>query len=500
MNTHNMKVGGFTRVLSLLLASLLLMSTAACSSGENADSPTTSASETTQGSVETEETNILDTLDFNGADFRIHMSATDISSDDYMHGFEEQSGDVVFDTVYERNLTVQEELGVNFVYTDTNIDFQKVAETVRTMVFAGLDEYELIVNDQRGLSTASIEHLLINAYDCEYFDFEKDCWWNEYMDNLSMTNENLYLLVGDYFLDVLRKSHVLYYNRDLYETLKGDPDALYQTVVDGDWTYDEFSKHITSAYMDLDGDDTYSPDDQYGMIIGGIGGSIFPFSYGTDIRFISRNEDGIPYLDMDTDRMTTLYEKIYSVFYNVGTRTKYQENGTDLHNKFISGSSLFISGAFIGDFDVFREMENDIGLVPYPKLDESSEDYRTVIHDTAEIGAIPSTCQNTDLASAVIQALCEETHEVLLPAYYETALKIKYVRDDYSAQMIDFVHDNITDLFALVYGGAWANDIFTWTFLEPLQGGKDSCVSSYTKREEAAIAGMEDMAAQYLGN
>ena len=142
-------------------------------------------------------------------------------------------------------------------------------------------------------------------------------------------------------------------------------------------------------------------------------------------------------------------------------------------------------------------MEDDIGLLPYPLLDETQDAYHTVVHDTAEVGAIPLTAANYDMSSAVVQALNEATAESVTPTYYETALKIKYVRDNYSAQMIDIIHDGISGLFTLIYGGAWANDIFTWAFLDPLQGKKDSIAAAYEKRVSQAIAGLEKLRETY---
>lgn len=490
------------KITSLLLVLVMLLpAIVSCSEkpkGESNNSGNSDSSDTS--TPETSEPNILDGLNFDGKEFRIQMSATDISSDDYMHGSDELTGDVVNDAVYSRNMAVEERLGVKLTYSDSNYNWNEVTTQIRNLVYAGTDDFELIVNDQLGMSTASIEKLLVNAYDCAYFDFEQPYWWNSYMKDLSVTNKSMYLLVGDYFIDVLRKSHVIYYNRNLYTDLFGDPDELYKTVIDGKWTYDVFLKYIDESYSDLNGNGKPDADDRYGMVIGGVGGSIFPFIYSSDTKFISRDADGIPSLSMDNERMVQLYEKVYRTYYSEGTRTNYTENGTDLHTKFASGTALFINTASIGDFDVFRDMADDIGLVPYPKLDENQKEYITVIHDTAEVGAIPTTCQNIDFASAVIQALCEETYKTVIPAYYETALKIKYVRDDYTAQMIDLVHDGIIGLFTLVYGADWANNIFTWTFLEPLQAKNESCISSYASREAAAIKGLENLITTYMAN
>ena len=490
------------RALSALLAILMLSASfAACG-----DSPAAAPSQTAApdagdaGEVETTEapeTSILDGLDFNGADFRVSMSDTDISSAEFLVGPEEQTGDIVNDAVFQRNMDVEERLNIKFKYTTTDVAWSSVADYVRKLVLSGSDDFDLIVNDQRGMSTDAVEKLLRKAEDCAYFDFTTAGWWVSYMDDLSIKSGETYLLVGDYFMDVLRRSHLLYYNRSMYENMYGDPDAIYAEVLDHKWTYDSLAKKIENTYIDLDGDGKVSKDDQYGLIIGGVGGSIFPWVYGTDCRTYSRDEEGYPQLDFDLDRAQKLYEKTYACFYSDGTSTKFGENAKDLHEKFISGTALFISTAEIAQFENFRSMEDDIGLVPYPLLDESQKDYHTVVHDTAEVGAIPLTAANYDMSSAVVQALNEATAASVTPTYYETALKIKYVRDDYSAQMIDIIHDGISGLFTLIYGGAWANDIFSWAFLQPLQKKGDSISSEYEKRYSQAVAGLEKLRETY---
>lgn len=494
-----MKLRLISVVLLAVMFSLTFLSSCSNTTIAEENDIAKESAETVSEAAVTAEPNILDGLDFDGESFRIQMSATTISSNDYMEGLDELTGDVAFDAAYERNATVQDRLNVSIEYTDTDWGWGDVTKNIRTLVMAGDDEYDLIVNDQIGLATASIEKLFLNVNSLQYFDFEKPYWWTEYMKDLTIGDEKMYLLVGDYFIDVLRKSHVIYYNRDIFNDLYGDPDSVYTTVFDGKWTYDELLKYISDAYMDTDGDNAVSVDDRFGMIIAGVGGSIFPFSYSADADFITRDAKGIPTITMNNERADKLYSYIYKVFYNNGTYHKgYEEHSDKLYNKFLSSGTLFLSTVSIGDFDRFRDMPYDIGLLPYPKLDETQEDYITVIHDTAEIGAIPLTCQRGDFASAVIQALCEESYNTAMPAYYETALKIKYSRDDNSAHMIDIIHDSINGLFTLIYGANHANNIFTWAFLEPLQGAKEAWMSSYEKRESAAVTQLQELVDAYL--
>ena len=312
------------------------------------------------------------------------MSNSAISSADLMMDAGEQTGDVVYDAVFERNLAVSDRLNVKFEYTETDYNWDQVAPNIRRIVQSGDDAFELIVNDQRGLGLLAAEKMFHNVQNSKYFDFDKAGWWYDYMRDLTIGNDRLYLLVGDYFIDVLCKAHVMYYNRDMFKDIYGDPDELYKAVNDGKWTYDLLVTYIKDAYFDVNGDTKKDKDDRFGMIIAGVGGSIFPYEYAGEPDFISRDDNGIPSITIKNDRSDKLYQKIYEVFYNDATFTDYQENTQEFLNKFKGNGSLFISTVRIGDFGLLRDMESEIGILPYPKLDEEQSKYHTTVHDTAE--------------------------------------------------------------------------------------------------------------------
>jgi len=489
-----------SQFLCLLLALLMTLSVASCGSDPGEAVPDASADTAAgEATVETEP-DILEGLSYGGADFHIMTSDTDISSNYLLEGSGELTGDIVNDAVFERNLAAEEQLDISFVYTHTERNWGDVYSGVTQIVLSGDDTFDMIVDDQLGMSSASIDKVFVDVAALLTVDLEEGCWSGDYMYNLSIDYNSVYLMIGDYFMDVLNHSHALLYNRDMYNNLYGDPDALYQMVQEGKWTYDQWITLTEGAYQDLNGDGKPDPDDIFGMIIGGIGGSSFPFTYGSDVPFVSRDQSGYPTLTMYCDRLLTLYDKIYSMFYGSGTFTKYTENGTDLHQKFMAEGALFISGTQLGDFGVFRDMEAEVGIIPYPKLDEAQANYVTVVHDTAEVGAIPITANDHEMSGAVAHLLCRLTHETVLPAHYEMSLKIKYARDNYTSAMIDLIHDGIMDMFCLVYGGAHANNIFTWTILEPLQKGTDAVTSAYQTREAAAVQGLADLVETFKNN
>ena len=211
-------------LLALFLAMLMLASCAGggTDSGDTKIKESDSAADT---EVETKP-DILDGLSYGGRTFRILTSDTDISSNDLIEGSGELTGDNVNDAVYARNLAVEEQLDVGLAYEHANNAWGDVYKSVQTLVLSGDATYDLLIDDQLGFATASIDMLFYDVATLPTVDFTEDCWWGDYMRNLSVDYKHTYLLVGDYFMDVLNHSHALLYNRDLYTDVLGDPDEV----------------------------------------------------------------------------------------------------------------------------------------------------------------------------------------------------------------------------------------------------------------------------------
>ena len=98
----------------------------------------------------------------------------------------------------------------------------------------------------------------------------------------------------------------------------------------------------------------------------------------------------------------------------------------------------------------FRDMEEDFGVLPTPKLDETQKEYMTEIQESSTFVVIPITCADKEFASVVVEALCAESYRRVILPYLEECLKIKYVRDSRSGQNIDIILESATkDYFGL---------------------------------------------------
>ena len=488
-----------TKKTALLLALLTIGTTlASCgeTSGANETKETLPAGEENTAESETVEIDPFEGFDFGGDTIRMLVSANDydgLGSSNYLIKHEEaENGDVVRDAVYKRNMYVEELLNVKFTFTDNEDNYEAIPKTLSNLIMAGDDAYDLVIHDLFPLATLSVSGNFLNVREGKYFDFSKDYWYTEYMTDLSFgTTDQNYILAGDYFLDVIRCAHALYFNKDKFRDLYESPDELYDHVRNGTWTFDVFMSYVQDAYQDVNGDGTADNDDFYGYSYIGKWGSMIPWCVSSDLNFLVRESDGTPSLGLNNERSVVMLQHLNDLFYAVGAHdfADVQVNT----EAFMSGKALFGGYQRVSSLETFRDMTYEIGVLPYPKFDEKQENYITSSHDTANVGVIPMTCTKFDTMSAVLEVLSRETNKSVMPTYYETALKIKYSRDDDSAQMLDIIRDGISCVFPVAYGNYCNNTPLYNAFSLPLQSKKTEFVSNYEKYSAKAQAKLDEL-------
>lgn len=487
------------RMLICLLAALLVApNLVACSDTKTETTPVAGEKVETVQELETEEEDPFAGFDYDGRDFRIwnsiNVAAASMGNSNYMiEGPEELTGDAAPDAAYERNNKVAELLNVNFTYEQVDKSYDNVKSEIQKYVLAGDDAYDLIINDMYGTVALTLENMFYNVLEGEHFDFSKPWWYSDFMEDVSINSQYQFYLGGDYFIDILRCSHCLFYNKSMYENIYGDSDGLYDIVLSGDWTLDVMNDMLEEAYNDLNGDGKNDIDDQHGYVSFEIWGSMIPFLISCDPGYIERDEKGYPYITMNNERSILLLDELYDL-YKEGNGAWVANGITEdiAVTTFTSGKSLFVGYQRLGSLENenIREMEDGLGVIPYPKLDDQQDHYITSTHDTCELGMIPVTVapDQLDFISAVVEVLCRETYKSVLPVYYESSLKMKYTRDDTSAQMIDIIHDNIGNSFPLAYSSQLNDILLSGIFsTDNIGAGKKDFASSYAKREPSAL-------------
>ena len=488
-----------TAATALLLTALTL-GTSLCSCGDSGTAqentqPSEKSADTASEAV-TEESDPFEGFDFGGETVRMLVSANDYdgrgSSNYLIKNNEEETGDVVQDAVFKRNRLVEELLNVTFTFTDNLDTYEVIPKTVSQFILAGDDAYDLVIHDLFPLATLSVSGNFLNVREGKYFDFSKDYWYTDYMTDLAFgTEEQNYILAGDYFMDLIRCAHALYFNKDKFRELYESPSELYDHVRNGTWTQDVFLSYVEDAYQDINGDGTQDDNDFYGYGYIGKWGSMIPWCVSSDLDFLTYASDGTPSLGLNNDKSVRMLERLNQIFYAVGAHDFVDTKiNTD---SFMSGKALFGGYQRVSSLETFRDMTYEIGVLPYPKFDESQEAYITSSHDTANVGVIPMTCTKFDTMSAVLEVLNRETNKTVMPTYYETALKVKYTRDDDSAQMLDIIRDGISCVFPVAYGNYCNNLPLYNGFAVPLTNKKTDFVSNYLKYEKKAQSALEEL-------
>ena len=157
-----------------LLLSLLLLAAAACSQPaveEIAETPV--SAEILPEETAPEETEIPDNLPsvkYDGAEFRIYTRECCPSHKDGVY-MPEQTGEVVSDAIYERNLTVEERFDIHI--SDPILGADGDATALMNAVRAGDDMCEVAVWHYKHLGDAASNGFLTDLASAGYFDFSQ---------------------------------------------------------------------------------------------------------------------------------------------------------------------------------------------------------------------------------------------------------------------------------------------------------------------------------------
>ena len=443
------------KLISLfLLASMAAASLASCGgdgSGTNNDT-TASSGETTTEAVD-------DNLDshgflkdeihadakFGGAEVNMLIREAIANTEFFV---EEATGDIVDDALVSRNNKVEERLGVklNFITMPGEWgDRDNFNGAIKQSVLAGDGAYDICAVLSNQLATLTLDGLLTNLNKLQYLDFEKPWWAKGLLDELAV-DDKLYFASGDASLGLINGMMCVFYNKKLCEDFQ-IPD-LYEIVNSGEWTIDKAVELTTGVYQDLNGDDKKGPEDRLGFATGSYN-QLYGFIDSFNLQVLERDSEGLPSkVVFDSEKVVNAVDKLVSLFKDNNEFATMNKDASDYSDAFKAGNVLFCTGEF-KDTSVYRDISAfDYGVIPFPKYDTAQKDYRTTARATYSSFCVPVTAKNADMSAAVLECFASESYRQVSPAYFETALKVKYSRDDETSQMFDLIKSSVTFSFA----------------------------------------------------
>ena len=419
--------------------------------------------------------------DMDGYNFRMYCRpGSNMIGDQYQ---EEETGDIINDAVYRRNETVKSLFNINITAIESS---QTQANDAVNTILAGDDQYDIILPHSRSAFTYAIQNTLVNFNDVKTIDKTKEWWSKDIIDSANI-NGYLYVLDGDISTHRLEYGFTMYFNKRIFDEL--GLDYPYQLALDGEWTFDAFSKLVKQGAKDLKGDGLMNPAvDQYGYYTWPAFGPI-QVLYSGGQRIYGKNAKGIPTLTLNSPKTV----EIFSNFFNLcNTEDVYLKphSVTGEQDLFTAGRAMFADKG-LGSAKSMRSMNDDFGILPWPKYSKDDE-YCTVINGHASLLVMPITVSDYDRSGKIIEALCAVGSKEVIPAFYDVSLKTKFARDIESEAMIDIIKDSLIYDLGYISGGVFQSAGDT------LAGYTNPDFASYYARNESkALSDLKSFLSSY---
>lgn len=441
------------KTLALILCILMLLPMAVACAETGAGTTTTAENQvaTTVADQDPEETELKssalpDDLDFKQATVVILSRNSDFITDEIC--VDDINGSIVNDNVYRRDAKVQELLGVIFESRKLTGDQYAVSTELRNAAQTGEHRFDISANSSYSTIMYTGENILCDLKECKYLDLDAIYWSQGFNESASIGNRQ-FLATGAISMSLFRYMFVTFYNKRVLED--AGQRNLYDVVDEGKWTLDYQIQLSKEVYKDNDGSGTVTEGD----LVGFCGSTVLyidPYWSSCDITIVKKDADNLLEYDLDTAKLSTVVDKLIELYHNSDAWID-KSSGDD--GKQTAMGNLFASG-MVGtttmrlcsvETEQFTSMSDEYGVIPVPKYDEEQEKYYTFLHDQFTSYGIASYHAKDDemlqMCGAVLEALALESYKIVVPAYYELALKGRYLDDPESWRMLDIIYENI---------------------------------------------------------
>lgn len=457
------------KIFLLLLSLLLVLSLFSGCGGPSDNGETTKNGQdgsNTSAAVETttkdprDLDDLPDNLDYGNRTIRIVSREHDYYKDEI--SVDALNGELINDAVYHRNSAVCERLGVNIENTlrPWEQGDGEVTGVIRKQVQSGTHDYDMFVATTYRTVEVIGENLFWDLSQLEYLDLSKPYWSQGFNDAASIGG-GYYVINGAICLSMYRSVFATFFNKDIFDDYK--IPYLYDVVDEGKWTLDYQYTIASEIYNDLNGNGQRDDADKYGFFSCSNGIMVDPYWSSCQLTILTKTEDDLMQISIDGEKLDSAIRTINHLFWeNPGS---YAIPNSGDYRAFMAGvfsedrAAMMTHWLRVVETADVRDMKSFYGIVPMPKYDEAQDDYYSLLHDGVSCVGLPLTLSEEDheMMGAFMEAMAAESYRTLVPAYYEVALKVKYVSDERSSQMLDRIVANIRIDPGIMYVNATGN-------------------------------------------
>ncbi|MCL1795026.1 MAG: extracellular solute-binding protein [Oscillospiraceae bacterium] len=424
--------------------------------------------------------------DYGGYEFTILVSVNAVTGAAVWNDFEaeEENGDVINDAIYKRNAYVEEKYNIQIKNIEMEavdgMDRPAAQKLIKNSIAAGDNTYDASMLAGYATCNMASGGFLVDMNNMAPLDLSKP-WWDQKANRDLMINNKMFYTSGDISNVVNEATYAILFNKKLIKD--HGFEQPYDLVRRGEWTYDKLAEMGAQIGSDLNGDGKMGFDDLYGALVWD--DTMMGTVNSIGERCAKINGSGEIELTLRSERVLKSFDTYINFVLDKDHAFMYQREdwgGEKTNAMFENNQGLF----YIQIMELvvrLRAMEVDFGVIPYPKLETSQENYYSTVSSWhSGFMCVPVAQEDISRTGALLEAMAAESMYTMRPAYYDIALKGKYIRDEESEEMLDLIFDSkIYDLGWLYQIGGYNEEI-----MNLYRNRKTDFISMYEKREEKA--------------
>ena len=480
-------------ICALLLLSVLCLSFAGC----QADTDKPGKSEDRQDASEDGGGDLgpivytpdLPEKDYGGYEFKVYQRGLDTHIDwsEKCIYAEAENGERINDAVYRRNMFVEGKYNIRIVPVNASGEIYNgpVKKGFEKSVLANDNLFDMAMSGVYDSSLLATQGFLIDLCDMPYIALDKP-WWDGTVNDTLKILGRLYFGMSCMGINCKDDSFCILFNKQVAQEV--GIENPYQLVRDNKWTFDNFMAIARTAALDLNGDGKMGKEDRYGY--SGFDAEAWNLIIASGERIAKIDSAGLPYFTLVNERAIKVYEAIYTIF----TEENFMLNTSgvaDLHGetyKLLVQNQVLFAGSAMTVVQKARAMEQDFGMLPYPKFDAAQDKHYTICGLWGPTAVtVPTTNPDLERTGIIIEAMVAEGMNTIFPAYYDINLVTKGLRDEDSKEMLDIIMAGRGYDIGMLYDWGGIRGVI----LESIQGKKDSFLGTFEKKEGAALKAMQ---------
>lgn len=443
------------RILMFILATAMLVSTfVGCKKQE--ETPQTDSSDVSVSTSDTEVGNdvlgVPKELDYGGKD--VTILAWD---DGQFTEFEVDSlnGNAIDEAIYFRNMTIEDELGINLKYMYTHGSVAHIANyksSAYNAMVAGRP-YDILASYTRSIAQCAVDGMAMDLGSINdsvnHLDTSK-VWWNDMIVDKCSINDSFYFVTGDASTSFVQMIYCIYFNADLVE--KNNLESPYELVENNEWTLDKLLTMSKNTFFDANGN-TATDIDVDTVPFCGEQWDWPALLHGCGINYVKKDANNAFVVDNIGD------EKAINIMDDLTDAIKndhwYVTNDGSPTSAFKDQRLLFWV-TYSGRAKVsFNNLDFEYGCVPMPKYDSIQENYYCATRQPITLFAIQNGVaeDRLEMVTATLEMMGYEGYKQTTPAIFHTVMSYQASASSEMTDMLALIKDSAYFDFGRIYVG-----------------------------------------------